>query len=207
MTSAREEILSRIRQCRATRDVTVPRDYFAPGSVHIGNVVGLLAERIDDYRATVHTSTLAQASAQIGSILTATGRARIVVPPGFPDELLADAAIDRIDDDPPLTAEELDATDGVITTCACAIALTGTVILDHRSGQGRRAVTLVPDFHLVVVRATQIVASVPDAIASLDASLPQTWISGPSATSDIELQRVEGVHGPRHLEVLIVTDS
>ena len=106
-------------------------------------------------------------------------------------------------DDPPLSARELDAVAGVITGCAAAIAETGTIILDHGPGQGRRALTLVPDFHLVVVRADQVAADLPDAIARLDPARPHTLISGPSATSDIELIRVEGVHGPRNLHILI----
>jgi L-lactate dehydrogenase complex protein LldG len=112
---------------------------------------------------------------------------------------------ETVRDEPELSAAELDRTDGVVTTCAVAIAETGTIVLDAGEGQGRRALTLVPDYHLCVVRVDRIVANVPDAVARLDPTSPLTWISGPSATSDIELNRVEGVHGPRTLEVVIVS--
>jgi L-lactate dehydrogenase complex protein LldG len=104
-------------------------------------------------------------------------------------------------DGPELSVADLDSAGGVVTSCATAVALTGTIVLDHGPGQGRRALSLVPDYHLAIVLVDQIVAGVPDAIAVLDPNRPQTWISGPSATSDIELNRVEGVHGPRRLEV------
>jgi L-lactate dehydrogenase complex protein LldG len=128
-----------------------------------------------------------------------------VVPAGVPASWLAAAAIERIGDDPPLSHEDLDGLDGVVTGCAVAIAETGTIILDGGPDQGRRVLSLLPDLHVCVVRTEQVVGSVPEAIGRLDPRRPQTWISGPSATSDIELQRVEGVHGPRRLAVVIVT--
>ncbi|MBL7501865.1 LutC/YkgG family protein [Frankia nepalensis] len=149
-------------------------------------------------------------AAAVAAALADRGVRRLVRPPGLPPGWLAGAAgVEAVDDEPALTAGELDAADGVLTGCALAIAETGTIILDGGPGQGRRALSLVPDYHLVVVRADQVVAGVPDAIARLvttgAAARPQTWVSGPSATSDIELNRVEGVHGPRTLEVILVS--
>jgi L-lactate dehydrogenase complex protein LldG len=129
--------------------------------------------------------------------------ARFVVPDGFPAEWLPDGIV-RVGDDPPLSAAQLDQLAGVVTGCAVAIAETGTIVLDHGPAQGRRALTLVPDFYLVIVRADQVTADLPDAFGRLGPTgRPQTLISGPSATSDIELTRVEGVHGPRTLHVLV----
>jgi L-lactate dehydrogenase complex protein LldG len=135
----------------------------------------------------------------------ATAAGPFVVPDGLPAEWLAalPATIQLARDEPPLSAAELDEMAGVITGCAVAIAETGTIILDHGPGQGRRVLTLVPDFHLVIVRADQVAADLADAFARLDPVRPHTLISGPSATSDIELIRVEGVHGPRNLHVLL----
>jgi L-lactate dehydrogenase complex protein LldG len=205
--NARDEVLDRIRRAAASGPVTIPRDYRGAGDAAQHDrreIVDLFAERVDDYRASVHRAAATDAPDAVARILTAAGRRRMVIPPGIPVDLIGSADLERVTDDPPLTPEQLDEADGVITTCACAIATTGTIVLDHRDGQGRRALTLVPDYHLVVVRSDQVAAAVPDAVAALDPYLRQTWISGPSATSDIELQRVEGVHGPRTLEVLIL---
>jgi L-lactate dehydrogenase complex protein LldG len=127
-----------------------------------------------------------------------------VVPPDLPAEWTAGVTAAVLRDDGALSTAQLDAVSTVVTACAVAIAETGTVVLDAGPGQGRRALTLLPDHHVVVVRADQIVAGVPDAMGRLRATSTQTWISGPSATSDIELSRVEGVHGPRNLDVVIV---
>jgi L-lactate dehydrogenase complex protein LldG len=143
-------------------------------------------------------------AATIGEALATRGARRIAVPAGLDRAWLAKTAVDEVSDDPPLSHTELDGLDGVITACAVAIAETGTIVLDAALDQGRRALSLLPDYHLCVVRAEHIVGSVAEALPRLDPRRPLTWISGPSATSDIELERVEGVHGPRTLEVVIV---
>ena len=208
--SAREDVLRRIRTALADKPVplAIPRDYRGAGEVAAndsGALVEVFAERVADYRAQVTRCTPEELPSTIADRLVAQGIPSIAVDAALPPAWLAAADVTVHADEPPLTVSELDAMDGVITGCRCAIALTGSIVLDHGAGQGRRALTLVPDYHLVVVTADQIVANVPDAIALLDAGSVQTWISGPSATSDIELDRVEGVHGPRRLDVVIVT--
>jgi L-lactate dehydrogenase complex protein LldG len=224
MSTAREEILDRIRAAtgptaagpaaagRAATPAEVdavyaalPRSYrrahHDPAST---DIVELFAERAADYRAVVERVPAADLPAVIARVLADVPS--FVVPDGLPPDWLADVPADgsrTVRDEPPLSARDLDAIAGVVTGCAAAIAETGTIILDHGPGQGRRALTLVPDFHLVVVRADQVAADLPDAIARLDPARPHTLISGPSATSDIELIRVEGVHGPRNLHILI----
>ncbi|MFC5825777.1 LutC/YkgG family protein [Nonomuraea insulae] len=184
--SAREEILARIGKAVAgAGDVEIPRDYRRGRQGD--DLVELFAERVDDYRAIVHVIPAAEVPDKIDECL---GERHMIVPDGF---------------DRPGGWSDLKTADGVVTNCAVAIAETGTIVLDHGPGQGTRSQTLVPDYHLCVVRADQIVAGVPEAIARLDPARPLTWISGPSATSDIELNRVEGVHGPRTLEVIIST--
>jgi L-lactate dehydrogenase complex protein LldG len=163
-----------------------------------------LEERLVDYRATVHRATWSSVASVVAACLGDRGVARLVVPDGFPAEWLEKATAEQVADAPPLTPHQLDALDGVVTTATLAVAETGTIVLDGSAGQGRRALSLVPDYHLVVVGADQVVAGVPDAVAALDPLRAMTWISGPSATSDIELVRVEGVHGPRTLEVVLL---
>jgi L-lactate dehydrogenase complex protein LldG len=178
--------------------------YRTRGDLDSGQLLDLLAERIADYRAVVRRCTSAELADTVGAALTGRGAQRVVVPAGLELPVLP-AAIEIVADDG-LSARDLDALDGVITGSAVAIAETGTIILDGSPDQGRRAITLVPDYHLCIVHAAQVVEIVPEAIALLGprADRPLTWISGPSATSDIELKRVEGVHGPRTLEVILV---
>ena len=200
--SAREDVLARVRQALGPHrpPVAVPRDYGRTTEREPAAITGLLVDRLEDYRATVHRVHEADVTDVLGRV--ATGRT--VVPAGFPDRWLANVDLVR---DGSLTPAALDQLDGVLTTCRLAIAETGTIVLDGGPGQGRRALTLVPDHHTVVVRADQVVVSVPEALRVLDPRRPQTWISGPSATSDIELQRVEGVHGPRQLDVILIAPA
>jgi L-lactate dehydrogenase complex protein LldG len=225
MTSARDEILTRIRTASGpaapAADVNaayagIPRGYVrAHHDPSATDIVALFAERAADYRAVVEQVPEADLPAAIARALAAAPAAppadkseisrSLVIPDGVPDgwltELPAEDTIVR--DEPVLSARDLDKVFGVITGCAAAIAETGTIIMDHGPGQGRRALTLVPDFHLVVVRADQVEPDISGALGRLDPSRPHTLISGPSATSDIELIRVEGVHGPRNLHILV----
>jgi L-lactate dehydrogenase complex protein LldG len=205
---SRMEILRRVRDAIGTTEAAappIPRAY--ERSLPAGtDVIGLFAERVADYQASVLRVPLARLAGAIAESLRQSGARRVVVPEGLPAEWVADAEVEQIFDQPQLTHEDLDGVDAVVTGCAAAIAETGTIVLDAGPGQGRRALSLLPDHHLCVVIESQIFGTVPEALERLDPRRPQTWISGPSATSDIELQRVEGVHGPRNLSVLIVED-
>lgn len=192
--SARDEILRRVRSALdgVSPVVDLPP---APRAPDRGDLVALFEERVADYRASVTRCTPGDLATVVARVLAG---ARAVVPPGLGLDV-ADAVVDD-----GLTAAELDRLDAVVTRAAVGIAETGTIVLDHGPAQGRRAISLVPDLHVCIVEADQVVADVPDAIEVLDPSRPMTWISGPSATSDIELDRVEGVHGPRTLHVVII---
>ncbi|MEV5241734.1 LUD domain-containing protein [Streptomyces cinnamoneus] len=213
---SRERILGRIRRALADvpsyerpADHPVPRDYLRThGSRTPADSVDLLADNLSDYRATVHRTDSAGLPALLAELLARRGARSVAVPPGLPNGWLTDAAVEMVVDSPSLTTGALDAVDSVVTGCALAIAETGTVVLDGGPDQGRRRITLVPDHHVCVVRvADQVVDSVPQALERLSPARPLTWISGPSATSDIELDRVEGVHGPRTLEVVLLIED
>lgn len=205
---ARTAILARVRQALGAgmSPGEVPRGYRTEMPPETDRVERF-AERVADYRATVRRVTEDELPGAIAEVLAGRNAKRVVSPPGLPDPWRAVASVDWLSDEPALSHAELNEVDSVVTACAVAIAETGTIVLDAGDGQGRRALSLLPDHHVCVVRVEQIVGDVPEALPHLDPRRPLTWISGPSATSDIELQRIEGVHGPRNLEVLIVGDN
>jgi L-lactate dehydrogenase complex protein LldG len=198
--SAREEILSRARDALGEPRPAlqpVPTGFRDGGSTPSPEeLVDLFVSRVTDYRATAQRCTEAELAQRLASALD--GLERVVVPDGFP------WTVDHAVRDTGLSTADLDGVDAVVTTAAVAVATTGTIVLDHGPGQGRRALTLVPDVHVCVLWEDQVVHDVPQAVSVLEPRRPQTWVSGPSATSDIELDRVEGVHGPRNLRVIVV---
>ncbi|MCQ9130898.1 LutC/YkgG family protein [Streptomyces hilarionis] len=211
--SSRELILGRVR--RALADVpaddtpyedAVTRTYLREhGERDVAQTVDLLAENLADYRAIVHRCDEDELPALLARLLAEREASTVLVPPGLDTAWLAESDVTRVADRAESGPRELDVVDSVVTACAVAVAETGTIVLDAGPDQGRRRITLVPDHHVCVVRVPgQVVSSVPQALDRLDPRRPLTWISGPSATSDIELDRVEGVHGPRTLEVILV---
>lgn len=203
----RDDVLAAVRRALGDhRPEPAPRHAHTPTT---GDLT-VFIDRLEDYRAAVATCTESTLDQAVTDALLAASARSAVLPDGLPDAIAAAAAtagIELVRDDS-LSHAALDAIDAVVTTCVGAASDTGTIALDHGPGQGRRALTLLPDHHVCLVRPNQVHASVPDLLAacsdSIRAGRPITWISGPSATSDIELVRVEGVHGPRHLVVLIV---
>ncbi|MEV6302793.1 LUD domain-containing protein [Actinoplanes sp. NPDC051861] len=195
--SSRDVILGRVRA--ALRDAPVvaevPRDYRPGGLVADLEV---LIDRLVDYKARVHRVGEDEVAATVSAIVGEGGA--VLVPPGLPEPWRPAGAFP----DENLAPDRIAGADAVLTAAAVAVAETGTIVLDASPDQGRRIITLLPDVHICVLRADQVVATVPDAIARLDPARPLTWISGPSATSDIELNRVEGVHGPRNLHVILL---
>lgn len=192
--SSKDLILGRVRAALDDQPAVpdIPRAYrreFDPADLD------LFVERLADYKAVVHRG--ADIAATIKTIL---GTGTVIVPPGLDRSWLPESVVAVVDED--LPADRIAAADGVITAAAVGIAETGTIVLDASPDQGRRIISLLPDLHICVIRPDQVVAAVPEAVARLDPTRPLTWISGPSATSDIELNRVEGVHGPRNLHVV-----
>ena len=210
MSTARDEILARVRAAAGAGGAagagpgSVARSYRRTGTRSQAERVSLFCERVGDYRADVRRLATSQIAATVAAICRERDAGRLVIPGRLPVDWRPEEL--HLVEDSGLTASELDAFDGVLTGCTVAIAETGTIVLDGSPDQGRRAITLVPDYHLCIVRADQVVELVPEALGRLDPRPGRslTWISGPSATSDIELSRVEGVHGPRTLEVILV---
>ncbi|MFF0232171.1 lactate utilization protein C [Micromonospora sp. NPDC005254] len=197
--TSRDLVLGRLRAALATGSPApppAPRDYRQADAVDLDQ----LAQRLTDYRAHVHRVAEAAVADTIADLLPAGGT--VVVPPGLPPAWLPPTVTTLTDDG--LDHARIGAADAVVTAAAVAIAQTGTIVLDGSPDQGRRVLSLLPDRHVCVLRADQVVATVPEALARLTPHRPLTWISGPSATSDIELIRVEGVHGPRRLHVVLL---
>ena len=206
--STREDMLARIATALEGAERTPLPDYQYGATTTLLDVAATFVVRVEDYRAVVERVAPDGIAAAVARALS--NATRVVVPPGLPQEWLT--ALDSLevvaDDEGTLSSDDLDRFDAVVTAATVGIAVTGTIVLDHGPDQGRRALSLVPDVHVCVVHESQLVGDVPESIAPLrdavDAGRPLTWISGPSATSDIELERVEGVHGPRSLHVLLV---
>jgi L-lactate dehydrogenase complex protein LldG len=216
VSDARADVLARVRAALAGPDGVpaavpeVPRDYRGAGRMGPAgapDVVERFCVRVEEYSATVRRAGRGELAAVVAAVCRERGTARLAVPAGGLGGESIDG-VELVEDDPPLSPRALDGIDGVLTGCALAIAETGTIALDGGARSGRRALTLVPDHHVCVVEADDVVAGVPDAVARLAeaarAGRPVTLVSGPSATSDIELERVEGVHGPRRLDVIVV---
>jgi L-lactate dehydrogenase complex protein LldG len=206
---AREAILGRVRAAlrdvpgaERPEDVAVAGGYDRTLGLDAAAALEMFAERVAEYRATVHRLAADEVADAVGAACARHGAVRIVAAPGVPPEWRP-AGIEVVADDD-LSHDALDGLDGVLSGCAAGIALTGTIALDGAPRSGRRALTLLPDLHLCVVEAGQVVGTLAEALERLDPERPVTFISGPSATSDIELNRVEGVHGPRRLEVFVV---
>lgn len=199
----KEQILAAVRRATSgATDVEPPRDYHR--TLEDADVVAMLVDRLEDYRAEVHRIGASDLPNTIGRVLGQKRAASVVVPADLDAAGLTTVTCPVVRDDGSLDAARLDSVGAVITGCRVAIAQTGTIVLDGGEQQGRRIISLLPDLHLCLVRTDQVVGTLPEAIALMTPSSAMTWISGPSATSDIELQRVEGVHGPRTLVVLLI---
>jgi L-lactate dehydrogenase complex protein LldG len=211
MSDAREEILSRIAAAvgASTVEPKPERTYRRRGALGADARVELFCRRVNEYRAEVQRIAEAQLATVITAVCAERNAARLVVPSGVP-AAWRNAGIELVEDHD-LSTVELDRVDGALTGCTAGIAETGTIVLSAGAAEGRRALTLVPDLHVCVVREQQIGELLPEVLAKLAGEnldrRPLTFISGPSATSDIELSRVEGVHGPRDLVVLVVKES
>jgi L-lactate dehydrogenase complex protein LldG len=209
MTDARETILARIRSATASGDdasafAAIPRKYRRAGSLNAEARLHLFVDRLHDYDANVVETSADSLPRTIASVLNSHAQKNVIVADGLPTDLLPDGFAFRTERD--ASVDDLNHCDGILTLCTVAIASTGTIVLTHGPGEGARRLTLLPDRHLCIVRADQIVETVPEAFDRLVpfATHPLTFISGPSATADIEMTRIRGVHGPRFLDVALV---
>lgn len=214
MSEAKAEMLNRVRTAlgtgrgaaseRAAEYAAIPREYTAASDFDRAHLLALFVERLHDYGAAVHPCAEAEIAATVAQVLAAHHKSGLLVPRGLPSSWLP-TGFDFIPEGE-LDYGQMDASEGVLTGCAAAIALTGTIVVRHSAETGSRALTLIPDYHLCVVYADQVVHTVPEGIRELSTfgAAPVTTISGPSATSDIEMTRIKGVHGPRTLEVILV---
>jgi L-lactate dehydrogenase complex protein LldG len=211
--STREQILARVREALADvpaderpEHVAVPGDYRRESALEHREVLDLFVQTVEDYGARVHRVGPDGVSGVLHEVLGSRGARTVVTPPGFPEQWVTAAGLVLLRDGPPMSTASLDRAGAVVSTATVAIAETGTIALVSGAGTGRRALTLLPDVHVCVVRTDQVVATVPEAFDRLagQRTRPITLVSGGSATSDIEFVRVEGVHGPRTLEVVLV---
>ncbi len=216
MSNSRDQILMRIKQALGDRtddsDDKIVREYNQKSNLSAEEITGLFEERVNEYRAVTKRITEDELPGELQKLFEDAGVKTMVLPTGINESWLSDLSepVTLLRDQPDrLSKQELNECDAVLTGCFLGVAQTGTIILNAGPGQGRRVLTLLPDFHICVIRQNQIVRMLPEAIRKLDQTVsesgaPVTFISGPSATSDIELNRVEGVHGPRNLHVFII---
>jgi len=210
MSSARSEVLGRIRDAiggstpgREAEYAAIPRHYVRNGSLDASGKLELLVDRLHDYGATVFYAREGEVAACVAAALKFRQKRSLLIPRDLPRAWLPDGFNFFREG---ASYEEVDASEGVLTDCALAIAITGSIVLRHSAGEARRALTLIPDYHLCVVFASQVVETVPEGIEQMKAfaQVPITTIAGPSATADIEMIRVKGVHGPRTLDVILI---
>jgi L-lactate dehydrogenase complex protein LldG len=205
--SSRDRVLERIRKANAKAapsSCSIPRDYDRSSTGSTGETLALFEERLRDYDARVFPVRREEIAARAAEILREGNRQRIAVPAGLPIAWRADGPQWLADHE--LSVDVLNAVDGVMTAATVGVAVSGSIALQHGPAEGRRILTLLPDYHLCVIEAAQVVETLPEAFARLDPTRPVTFFSGPSATADIEMTRIKGVHGPRFLDVLLVED-
>ena len=208
--SSRERILRRIRaanQRAGAEPQPIPREYERDGNCITDEMLALFEERVREYDARVFPVRRTEIAARAAAILSEAGRRRIAVPAGLPAEWRSSGIEWMVDGEhPALSHEVLDTVDGAMTGAALAVAVSGSIVLQHGPAEGRRVLTLLPDYHLCILQACDVVETLPEGFARLDPLRPTTFISGPSATADIEMVRIKGVHGPRSLDILLVED-